>query len=815
MFADKVPETGIGIKRAGMLDSVPREELEARIKNIAQAKRDPAWWAENFFHIITLDKGLTKIKLYPKQKELLSFIADNTRVLTLASRQTGKCVFRDTAVEARDKKTAKTFSISALELYSRLKSQQKVASKKIMSSDQCCNCCQHATKKKYACKKQHGATSCLSQQVQRKFIDSVHIEDLQVKTDGGWTDAVCMHKTVPYKIWQVRTSSHSLKCADDHIVFKAGFQEVFVKDLAAGDKILTDAGLEEVCAIEQSNEEDCMYDIELGCNSSHRYYTNGVLSHNTTTYTVFCLWYATMFQDKKIMICANKLATAIEIMDRIRKAYENLPFWIKPGILTYNKGEVAFANGSTIRACSTSSSAARGSSCNCLVLDEMAFIPQNIIDEFFASVIPVVSSSKNSKIIAVSTPNGASGLYYELWQKANSKDARGNTEGWKPFRINWWEAGGVRDEQWKRQQIASIGLEKWKQEFECDFLTSATSRMVPDDILEKYRMALSELKASNKAFYLGKQHKIMSENEDKVYEFTMWHEFDQDHTYAASGDVAEGGGGDESVLYVWDISDLKCILMCAKFSSNKVSPTEFAYVTKKILALYGDPYYICERNGLGSGYLDSLRITYKYDNIVREAKNNEIGIASHAMTKSKACLWTKDMMTTAGFGFKLYDKDLVDELGTFCKKDNKGIHLTYCALPNCHDDHVMALIWLCWLLQSDVIERYFSVYKTFTSSLGNVYAELVAPIKPYESCTVKHITDDPIYQDFLDFKEDLQNKLGKMLDQQKQAAPDLYFGRDQYFGDFDQSPTWTNASPASQSAAGLNQANFSRPFFVF
>ena len=204
----------------------------------------------------------------------------------------------------------------------------------------------------------------------------------------------------------------------------------------------------------------------------------------TTTYTIFCLWYATLFQDKKIMICANKLQTAIEIMDRIRKAYENLPFWIKPGILTYNKGEIEFANGSVIRACSTSSSAARGSSCNCLIIDEMAFIPKNIIDDFFASVVPIVSSSKTSKIIAVSTPNGAEGMYYDLWQKANLGESE---EGWMPFRIHWWEVPG-RDEKWKQQQIATIGIEKWKQEYECDFLTSLTKRLIPDDIIDKYRM---------------------------------------------------------------------------------------------------------------------------------------------------------------------------------------------------------------------------------------------------------------------------------------------------------------------------------------
>ena len=48
--------------------------------------KDIVWWAENFFHIVTLDKGLTKIKLYPKQKELLEFIVGNRRIITLSAR---------------------------------------------------------------------------------------------------------------------------------------------------------------------------------------------------------------------------------------------------------------------------------------------------------------------------------------------------------------------------------------------------------------------------------------------------------------------------------------------------------------------------------------------------------------------------------------------------------------------------------------------------------------------------------------------------------------------------------------------------------
>ena len=99
-----------------------------------------------------------------------------------------------------------------------------------------------------------------------------------------------------------------------------------------------------------------MYDIELDDSSNHRYYTDGILSHNTTTYTIFCLWYATLFLEKKIMICANKLATALEIMDRIKTAYDYLPDFIKPGVVVYNKGSIEFTNKSKITAFSTSSS---------------------------------------------------------------------------------------------------------------------------------------------------------------------------------------------------------------------------------------------------------------------------------------------------------------------------------------------------------------------------------------------------------------------------------------------------------------------------
>lgn len=73
--------------------------------NIAHSKRDICWWAENFFRIVSLNVGLTKINLYPKQKELLYTLVNNDRNVILASRQVGKCVFKDSIITIRNKNT--------------------------------------------------------------------------------------------------------------------------------------------------------------------------------------------------------------------------------------------------------------------------------------------------------------------------------------------------------------------------------------------------------------------------------------------------------------------------------------------------------------------------------------------------------------------------------------------------------------------------------------------------------------------------------------------------------------------------------------
>ena len=180
----------------------------------------------------------------------------------------------------------------------------------------------------------------------------------------------------------------------------------------------------------------------------------------TTTTAGYMLW-CTLFQENySIAILANKGSLAREILDRIKYAYEYLPRWLQQGIVTWNKGNIELENGSKIAAFATSSSGVRGGSYNLIFLDEFAFVPQNMANEFFTSTYPVISSGKTTKVIIVSTPFGLN-HFYKMWVNATEKRS-----DYIPLEVHWSMVPG-RDAAWKEQTIRNTSEEQFRQEFEC------------------------------------------------------------------------------------------------------------------------------------------------------------------------------------------------------------------------------------------------------------------------------------------------------------------------------------------------------------
>ena len=116
---------------------------------------------------------------------------------------------------------------------------------------------------------------------ERKFIETYKVKDYQIMTDSGWQNIYAIGKTIPYKIWEIKTKNYELKCADKHLVFDEYMQTIYVDKLKINDKIQTKTGLEKITQIITHDEEISMYDLVMNYDSERRYYTNGILSHNS------------------------------------------------------------------------------------------------------------------------------------------------------------------------------------------------------------------------------------------------------------------------------------------------------------------------------------------------------------------------------------------------------------------------------------------------------------------------------------------------------------------------------------------------------
>lgn len=208
----------------------------------------------------------------------------------------------------------------------------------------------------------------LSDTTTRKFtsIIPVHSNEWSVNTDTGWQPIAEVKQTVKYQVYILALNSGiTLECADTHIVFTEEFKEVFVKDLQPGDKIQTFAGAVEVTSVTATSRFEQMYDLAVN-STDQRYYTNTILSHNSTCAAGYLLWYAMFVPNSTILVAAHKYTGSQEIMQRIRYAYESCPDYIKAGCTKYNQGSLDFENGSRIVSATTTENTGRGMSISLL-----------------------------------------------------------------------------------------------------------------------------------------------------------------------------------------------------------------------------------------------------------------------------------------------------------------------------------------------------------------------------------------------------------------------------------------------------------------
>ena len=403
----------------------------------------------------------------------------------------------------------------------------------------------------------------------------------------------------------------------------------------------------------------------------------------STTCVSYLLHYAIFNANVNIAILANKASTARDLLGRLQFAYEKLPQWMQQGIEVYNKGSMELENGSKILAASTSASAVRGGSYNVIFLDEFAFIPNHIADQFFASVYPTISSGKSTKVIMVSTPHGMN-HFYRYWHDAQ----RGKNE-YIATEVHWSEVPG-RDSEWKRQTIANTSEQQFKVEFECEFLGSVDTLIAPSKLRT---LVYNDPIKQNAGLY--------------VYENPA-----QDHDYVCTVDVARGVGGDYSAFVVIDITEYPHRVV-ARYRNNEIKPMLFPSIIFDTVKAYNNAYVLCEVNDIGDQVASILQYDLEYQNILMcsmrgragqivgqgfSGKKTQLGVKMSKTVKKEGCLNLKTLIEEDKLIFN--DYDIISELTTFIQKHN-----SFEAEEGCNDDLAMCLVIYAWLVLKDYFKE--------------------------------------------------------------------------------------------------------------
>lgn len=409
----------------------------------------------------------------------------------------------------------------------------------------------------------------------------------------------------------------------------------------------------------------------------------------STLMTIFLLWMANFYGDQRIMLVANKEATAIEIFGRIRMAYELLPNWLKSPVSdSYGKTSMDLENGSRIIISTTTSTAGRGMAGNVLVIDECAFIESHLLDPFWASVFPIVSASEDPKIFMCSTPNGTGNLFHTTYTEAVD-----GVNGWKAEKILWSEIPG-RDEKWVQKIKAGLAsAEKFEQEYNCSFINTGTSGM-NEQLYNKLKLELRD------------PIEILMDGKYKIWEMP-----DPNRLYLAGIDTSDGVGGDNSCIKILDITDLREIVEVAEFYDNMTPVPEFTNIAWDILCHWGKPICCIERNNQGGQVADRLAYDYGYDRLVSwgakmagRKSTQLIGMISQRNTKYNACAnaryYYNDIEAVI-----FRNKDSLEEIF----KDFVKVNDTWQAAAGKHDDRTMALVWALKAIDKDIVEEWFTL----------------------------------------------------------------------------------------------------------
>ena len=560
---DAFYQRDLELRAKGIIFEMTPEE----VKEYNKCYDDPLYYVKNYCKFQT-DNDYQLVKLRPFQEKVIRTVTEETwipdlddfgpknrSIIWMAARQSGKCGLYNTLISLRNKSNLSGNNPKKISIgikYNKIKQNNKNYNFNIKSISKL-KTLLYWIYDKFNIK----FKICIGKLIEKierielryegfdpdKFSDtdtdkiiSTHIlQDTEIETDTGYEQVYAIHKTKPYQVYILELENGmKLECADNHIVYTEGLNEIFVKDLLPGNLVFTEIGYSAIKSLSIMPYKLCMYDAEV-ISQNHRYYTDGILSHNTTTIAAFMSWMLVFHNSRNILIAANKEDTAKEIVDKLKKIFKKLPFFMKPGCDNFGQTGFVLENDSKILSTATTNTASIGFTIHCVLLDEFAHIPVGIVDNFWRSVYPTLSSSKVSQCIITSTPNGTTNKFYDLW--SNSVAGKNSFVN---IRTDYWEVP-EHDEVWAAAQRADFGEEEFAQEFELQFNVNSKMLLGASDM---------QFIGRNCKPFVNKQ--VYSKSKYLNHPNLKWHpdfdpnDIDRNAKYLLLIDLAEGNENEEN-----------------------------------------------------------------------------------------------------------------------------------------------------------------------------------------------------------------------------------------------------------------------------
>lgn len=406
-----------------------------------------------------------------------------------------------------------------------------------------------------------------------KTIEEISLEEIEILTDTGYKELSHIMTTKPFDIYTIKLENgYELDCADEHIVFDKDYNEIYVKDIIIGDNIQTDQGLQKVISIKHSSTKISMCDTTVN-DGNHRFYSNGILSHNSTTTAIYCLWVILFNTDKTGLILSKSGPAGADLIKKIKDMYLYLPYYLKIGTMKWNQGEISFDNNSSISTEAFSPTAGLGKTINFLILDEFAWCPPNEVELFYNNIIPTVTTISDSNVCIMSTQNGFN-LFYKLWKAAIE-----HKNMYAPFKVDWqqvpqfntktkkWEK---RTQEWKKMMVGVLGSEEAFQYQYGTAFSASDHCLVSRECLAKIRekavlweSRTNDLAAAGISLFLPHPDMLFWRPDFDFNELRTGY-------FCLCDDLAEGGGQDFTPFNIFQITDKDTFKHVGRWYSNTV-----------------------------------------------------------------------------------------------------------------------------------------------------------------------------------------------------------------------------------------------------